>query len=117
VKRSRVAVAAGVPVASLTAPSTVLVGGCDKLTPPRHARRLVETLPDPAELIELPRYGHMLPLEADADVTGCLRGLVERHLGTRPDAAAASSSSSPATASSGSTGNGAPSRSASRSSA
>jgi pimeloyl-ACP methyl ester carboxylesterase len=101
-------------ITSVTAPTLVLVGERDKLTPPVHARRLTETLPDPAELVVVPRYGHSLPLEAHADVTGALRGLAERHL-ERP--AAASSSSSPATASAGSTGNGVPSTSASRSSA
>ena len=52
-------------------------------------------MPEPAELVEIPRFGHMLPLEAPEDVTGGLRGLVGRHL---------VSSSSPVTASAGSTG-------------
>jgi hypothetical protein len=52
-------------------------------------------LPEPAELVEIPRFGHMLPLEAPDEVSGGLRGLLERHL---------VSSSSPVTASAGSTG-------------
>jgi pimeloyl-ACP methyl ester carboxylesterase len=91
-------------VASVTVPTVVLVGERDKLTPPRHARKLAEELPNLRELVEVPRYGHMLPLEAHPDVSRVLRQLV----------AAASSSSSTATASSGSTGNGASPRSASR---
>jgi pimeloyl-ACP methyl ester carboxylesterase len=95
-------------IASVTVPALVMVGENDRLTPPPHARRLEQELPEPAELIEVPRYGHMLPLEGHEDVTACLRGLVERHL---------PSSSSPATASAGSTGNGAAPASASRASA
>jgi pimeloyl-ACP methyl ester carboxylesterase len=94
-------------VKSLTAPTLVMVGERDKLMPPWHARKLEEELPEPTELVEVPRYGHMLPLEAHAEVTAALRQLV----------AASSSSSSTATASAGSTGNGASPRSASRSSA
>jgi pimeloyl-ACP methyl ester carboxylesterase len=94
-------------VKSLTAPTLVMVGERDKLTPPWHARKLEEELPEPTELVEVPRYGHMLPLEAHAEVTAALRQLV----------AASSSSSSTATASAGSAGNGASPRSASRSSA
>jgi pimeloyl-ACP methyl ester carboxylesterase len=94
-------------VASVTVPTIVMVGETDRLTPPWHANKLNETLPDPTELIAVPRYGHMLPLEAHEDVSGAVR-----HLAT-----AASSSSSPVTASAGSTGNGASPASASRSSA
>jgi pimeloyl-ACP methyl ester carboxylesterase len=82
-------------VASVTVPTLLMVGENDRLTPPPHARRLEEALPEPAELVEIPRFGHMLPLDAPEDVTGGLRGLVERHL---------VSSSSPVTASAGSTG-------------
>jgi pimeloyl-ACP methyl ester carboxylesterase len=101
-------------LAHVTVPSIVMVGERDKLTPPVHAKRLAEELPEPAELITVPRYGHQLPLEAHDDVTGAIRGLVERYLAAP---AAVSSSSSAATESAGSTGNGAPSTSASRSSA
>jgi pimeloyl-ACP methyl ester carboxylesterase len=100
-------------VQCVTVPAAVLVGERDKLTPPVHARKLKETLPDPGEVIEVPRYGHMLPLEGHAQVTGVLRDLVDRYAVP----AAASSTSSPATASAGSTGNGVPPVSASRSSA
>lgn len=103
----------------VTPPTAVLVGERDKLTPPVHAKRMEETLPAASELVEVPRYGHMLPLEAHEQVTGVLRDLAERYAGAggEPAAAAASSSSSTATASAGSTGNGASPSSASRSSA
>ena len=102
-------------VQSVTAPTIVMVGEHDKLTPPVHAKRLEETLPALSELVEVPRYGHMLPLEAHEQVTGVLRELSARYAG--PEPAAASSSSSTVTASAGSTGNGVPPSSASRSSA
>jgi pimeloyl-ACP methyl ester carboxylesterase len=94
-------------IASVTVPTVVMVGERDKLAPPVHASKLNAMLPDPTELIVVPRYGHMLPLEAHDDVTGALRHL----------ASAFSSSSSPVTASAGSTGNGPAPASASRSSA
>ena len=94
-------------IASVTVPTLVMVGERDRLLPPLHARKLASTLPEPTELVEIPRYGHMLPLEAHDDVTVALRQL----------AAASSSSASAATASAGSTGNGAAPVSASRSSA
>jgi pimeloyl-ACP methyl ester carboxylesterase len=48
-------------------PVVILVGSRDRLTPPRHARRLAELLPS-AELVELPGRGHMLTYEATEDV-------------------------------------------------
>jgi pimeloyl-ACP methyl ester carboxylesterase len=45
-----------------TVPTTVVVGTSDRLTPPGHARRLVEALPE-AELVELDAVGHQAPLE------------------------------------------------------
>lgn len=43
-------------------PTLVVVGTHDRLTPPSHARRLADALPR-AELVELPRAGHMPMLE------------------------------------------------------
>lgn len=43
-------------------PALVVVGSHDRLTPPRHARALAAALPR-AELVELPRSGHMPMLE------------------------------------------------------
>ena len=39
-----------------------MVGSHDRLTPPRHARRTADALPR-AELVELPRCGHMPMIE------------------------------------------------------
>jgi pimeloyl-ACP methyl ester carboxylesterase len=59
-------------------PAHVLVGDCDRLTPPVHARRLAKAMPW-ADLTVLPDAGHMLPLERDRAVTGAIADLVNRH--------------------------------------
>ena len=58
-------------LASITVPTTVLVGTRDGLTPPRMARVLAEGIPK-AELIVLPDAGHMLPLEEPEAVTAAI---------------------------------------------
>ena len=60
-------------------PTHVLVGTHDVLTPPAHARRIVEHVPG-AVLTVAPDAGHMLPLERDALVSGVLGRLVRPHL-------------------------------------
>lgn len=66
----------GAALAALeTVRTHVLVGECDRLTPPSHARRLAQTMPW-ADLTVVPRAGHMLPLERDHVVTDALAGLV-----------------------------------------
>ena len=60
-------------------PTHVLVGTHDVLTPPSHARRIVEHVPG-AVLTVAPDAGHMLPLERDALVSGVLGRLVRPHL-------------------------------------
>jgi pimeloyl-ACP methyl ester carboxylesterase len=62
-----------------TVPSTVLVGDCDRLTPPVHARRLAAAMPW-AEFGVLRDAGHMLPLERDRAVTHALAELVNEHV-------------------------------------
>lgn len=57
-------------------PTTVLVGDRDRLTPPRHARRLAASI-DGARLFIAPGAGHMLPLERNELVSSHLLGLVE----------------------------------------
>jgi pimeloyl-ACP methyl ester carboxylesterase len=71
-------------VSALRAPTAVLVGGADKLTPPVHAHGLAARLSHFAGLTELPGLGHMTPLEAPAAVAGVVRTLIEDHL--RPQA-------------------------------
>jgi pimeloyl-ACP methyl ester carboxylesterase len=70
-------------VPKLDVPTTVMVGEVDRLTPPWHARKLAETLPDVVELVELPEVGHMLQLEAPDEVTRRIRDLAARHLSPR----------------------------------
>ncbi|TYK47307.1 alpha/beta fold hydrolase [Actinomadura decatromicini] len=67
------------------APTLILAGGQDKLTPAVHSRRMAEALPD-AELVEVEDAGHVLPLEYPGVVTGGLRRLIE---GVAPGAATA----------------------------
>jgi pimeloyl-ACP methyl ester carboxylesterase len=61
-------------LASLDVPTLVIAGERDRLTPPVHARRMVEELPA-AGYVELPRTGHMAPLERPAEVGRTLREL------------------------------------------
>jgi pimeloyl-ACP methyl ester carboxylesterase len=69
--------------ASLTVPSVVVAGAHDRLTPPVHARAMVETLPR-ATLVEVAGVGHMTPLEAPAEVTGAIRVVTDLALGATP---------------------------------
>lgn len=57
-------------------PTLVLVGDRDKLTPPRHSRRLVQLVPH-AELRELPGRGHMLMYEATDEVVDAFRTVLD----------------------------------------
>ncbi|MCX4722078.1 alpha/beta fold hydrolase [Streptomyces virginiae] len=73
-------------VARLMAPTAVIGGTADRLTPIVHARGLAAALPNCVGLTELTGMGHMTPVEAPEAVTGVLRELAERYLGTaRPD--------------------------------
>jgi pimeloyl-ACP methyl ester carboxylesterase len=69
----------------LTVPTLVMAGELDRLTPPAHARRIAGELPNVQALIELPRTGHMGPLERPAEVSAALRELAKA---TQPSAAA-----------------------------
>ena len=68
-------------VPRLDVPTVVMVGAVDRLTPPWHARKLAETLPDVVELVELPEVGHMLQLEAPAEITSRIARLAREYLG------------------------------------
>ncbi|HTU87778.1 MAG TPA: alpha/beta fold hydrolase [Solirubrobacteraceae bacterium] len=59
----------------LTVPTIVIAGADDKLTPPSHARRIAEMLPDLRRLIVLEDTGHMTPLERPEVVIDVLRDL------------------------------------------
>jgi pimeloyl-ACP methyl ester carboxylesterase len=59
----------------LTVPSIVIAGGSDRLTPPSHAKRIAEMLPQLEGLTVLPDTGHMAPLERHREVTELLAQL------------------------------------------
>jgi pimeloyl-ACP methyl ester carboxylesterase len=72
----------------LEAPTAIVVGSHDKLTPPVHARAMHRALRRPDGLLELPGVGHMSPVERAAEVAGEIRRLVTTHLTSeRTDAA------------------------------
>lgn len=64
-------------VGLLDVPTSVLVGTADRLTPPVHARQIVERLPSCLGLTELPGIGHMTPLEAPDTVAEMIRVLAK----------------------------------------
>jgi pimeloyl-ACP methyl ester carboxylesterase len=66
-------------IASLDVPTVVIAGERDRLTPPVHSRRLVDALPAGA-YAELPRIGHMAPIEAPQEVSSDIRALAREHL-------------------------------------
>jgi pimeloyl-ACP methyl ester carboxylesterase len=57
-------------------PALVIAGERDRVTPPGHARRLVEKLPD-ARLVVVDGAGHSAPLEAGAVVSAHLAAFVD----------------------------------------
>jgi pimeloyl-ACP methyl ester carboxylesterase len=64
-------------------PTVVLVGEHDKLTPPRHGRRLAELIPH-AELRILPRRGHMLIYEATDQVVEAFHSVLAAPIHPEP---------------------------------
>jgi len=66
-------------VASLTVPTLVIAGERDKLTPPEHAERLHDELPNATALLRL-SGGHMGPIEHADEVSAALRELAVAHL-------------------------------------
>ncbi|MFI0812805.1 alpha/beta fold hydrolase [Streptomyces echinatus] len=67
-------------VRELHAPTAVLHGASDRLTPPVHAHALVAALPRCVGLTELAGVGHMTPIEAPELVTGRIRELVTTYV-------------------------------------
>jgi len=67
-------------LAALGAPTVVLVGTADKLTPAVHARHMAQSLPRCTGLTELPGLGHMTPIEDASAVAAAIRGLAADHL-------------------------------------
>jgi pimeloyl-ACP methyl ester carboxylesterase len=73
----------------LTVPTVVVAGTADRLTPPVHARRLAEALPDCRRLLEHEGSGHMGPLERAGEVSAVLRELAGERPAEAAEAAAA----------------------------
>ncbi|MER6298355.1 alpha/beta hydrolase [Kitasatospora sp. NPDC001539] len=75
----------------ITAPTAVVVGTADRLTPPAHAHRIVEELADAQGLLLLPGVGHMAPLERPVEVAAEIHRMAAAHLApdARPAAPAA----------------------------
>ncbi|MEW2547820.1 alpha/beta hydrolase [Streptomyces sp. NPDC047002] len=67
-------------IRELTVPTAVVCGDADRLTPPVHARRIADALPDCVDLRVLPGVGHMSPMEAPGAVTAAIRALTAAHL-------------------------------------
>jgi pimeloyl-ACP methyl ester carboxylesterase len=67
-------------VRDFAVPTVVVAGGKDRLTPIWHARRMAATLPNLEQLLELPRSGHMTPVQSAAEVNAVLFRLAGRHL-------------------------------------
>ncbi|MFE9424900.1 alpha/beta fold hydrolase [Kitasatospora sp. NPDC006697] len=64
------------------APTAIVVGEQDKLTPPPHAELMQAALARPDGLLRLPGTGHMSPVERPVEVAAEIRRLVTRHLTT-----------------------------------
>ncbi|WP_327290737.1 alpha/beta fold hydrolase [Streptomyces sp. NBC_01198] len=62
-------------IAAVDAPTAVLVGTHDKLTPKVHSRGIAAALPRCVGLTELPGLGHMTPIEDPAAVASVIRSL------------------------------------------
>ncbi|MFH8609431.1 alpha/beta fold hydrolase [Streptomyces sp. NPDC018029] len=65
-----------VEVGELRAPTAVIAGTVDRLTPVVHARRIAAALPECLGLTELTGVGHMTPIEAPEAVTARIAELV-----------------------------------------
>ncbi len=62
-------------LAALRAPTLVIAGERDRLTPPKHAYEMAAELPDVLDVIEIPRSGHMSPIEFPEQVNVLLSEL------------------------------------------
>jgi pimeloyl-ACP methyl ester carboxylesterase len=67
-------------VRDLHAPTAIVHGASDRLTPVVHAHALVAALPQCVGLTELAGVGHMTPIEAPDLVTGRIRELVTTYV-------------------------------------
>ncbi|AUY48952.1 alpha/beta hydrolase [Streptomyces sp. CB01881] len=67
-------------LAELAAPTAVVVGTDDRMTPPVHSHRMVAALSDPQGLLLLPGVGHMAPLERPVEVAAEIDRMAAAHL-------------------------------------
>ncbi|MDI5966163.1 alpha/beta fold hydrolase [Streptantibioticus silvisoli] len=74
-------------VTALRAPTAVLVGTADKLTPRTHAHGMAARLPHGLGVTELPGLGHMTPIEDPDAVVRVLRDLARQYLKPRHEIA------------------------------
>jgi pimeloyl-ACP methyl ester carboxylesterase len=75
----------------LTVPTLVLAGANDRLTPPSHAQRIAEALPNLQRLVVLEQTGHMAPLERHDEVLAALLELAAAVSASAPTASASAS--------------------------
>jgi pimeloyl-ACP methyl ester carboxylesterase len=66
-------------------PALIICGQEDRMTPMKYSRFLAEKLPD-AELIEVPRAGHMVMLEQPVRVTESISAFLRKRWRLLPDA-------------------------------
>ena len=59
-------------------PTLVIVGEEDPATPPARAERIASAIPG-AELVRIPRAGHLSPMEQPAAVEAAMLGFLDRH--------------------------------------
>ena len=69
-------------LADLDVPTLVIVGSADLVTPPRDARQIADLIPG-AELVELPRAGHMIMYERTDELDRLLIDFAHRATGSR----------------------------------
>ncbi|MFJ9771103.1 alpha/beta fold hydrolase [Kitasatospora sp. NPDC101157] len=82
----------------ISAPTAVVVGTADRLTPPVHAHRIVAELADPQGLLLLPGVGHMAPLERPEEVAAEIHRMAAAHLSGAAPAVASVPAPVPASA-------------------
>ena len=69
----------------LRCPTLVLYGDSDQLTPPEYSQEIAALVPG-AEIVSVPRCGHMLTMEKPEFVNAALEDWLQRLFKRRPDA-------------------------------
>jgi pimeloyl-ACP methyl ester carboxylesterase len=65
-------------LSALRCPTLVMCGDADQLTPPENSKEIAGLVPD-AQLVIVPRCGHMLTMEQPGQVNAALLAWLERH--------------------------------------